>query len=338
MTENKTVSVPQEPSEQTGAKVLLPPDESLWRKYSAHHEFPLSTLASVVLHAFVILMVAMFGAILFNWRSDQEPPEVGNLIFAGGGGEGGGDPDASEDPSNQLVFDPTRRGDANPQLEYIPEDLRRPEDSAQARLIEQAQTADRKTRGINDPSLRPGSSGRGGPGSGGGRGRGIGLGEGQGSGPGKATQRARRMQRWDLSFGHDNTPEEYIRKLNNLQAILLVPGPDDQFRVYRDLTQRPLRGRIEPRAEINKLNRIYFVQDDPQHLEALIHILGLDSPPRYLAAFFPRSLEEELLRTELAHAGLTEEGIDQKKLATKFTAERREERWVVRVVEQKPRP
>jgi hypothetical protein len=205
-------------------------------------------------------------------------------------------------------------------------------------LIQEAQAANQKTQVITDANRKPGAPGSGGPGGGGGKGQGAGPGEGEGVGPGKMTKRAKRMQRWDISLGYDNTPEEYVRKLANLQAILLVPARGNEFRVYRDLSNRPLRGVIETRAEIDRLNRIYFVQRDEQHMESLAQILGLGIPPQYLAVFFPKGLEDELLRQELEHSGLTEDEIDQKKLATKFSAERRGGQWVVRVLEQKPRP
>src|SRR5262249_4737355 len=72
----------------------MPPEPSVFMKYSQHHEFPLSTMASIVSHALVLLMAALAAGLIIHWGGDREPPEVDNIVFAGGGGdgEGGGNP------------------------------------------------------------------------------------------------------------------------------------------------------------------------------------------------------------------------------------------------------
>ena len=327
-----TAAKPAAPAEAP----LVPPEETFWRKYSPNHEVPLSTMASFVIHFFLGLLVIALGANFF-WGGDPEPPAVDNIVFAGGGGpgDGGGAPDALLDPREAVAFDPNFRGSTvRSDLTYDPKDIP-PLPSDAGRPIEEVRTGVDQAKGIADAARRIGSQGRGGPGTGGGKGSGDGPGEGDGSGPGKQTKRAKRMERWVLNFRY-NSGEEYARRLENLQAILVVPE-GDKFRVYEDLSRRPVRGTVKTLAEINQLNRIYWRDDNPDSVAALAQALGWPTVPRYVAAFFPRDLEEELARQERAYRGLTEEEIDARRLETIFQAERVAGRWNVKVVDQRPR-
>src|SRR5262249_25503504 len=40
---------------------LVPPDETIWQRYSPHHEFPLSSVTSVTLHILVIVLLGLLG-------------------------------------------------------------------------------------------------------------------------------------------------------------------------------------------------------------------------------------------------------------------------------------
>src|SRR5579884_3305860 len=66
-------------------KVL--PEEQFWQRYSPHHEFPLSSTASVALHILVLafLSVAAWAALYF-FGDDTKPPDVSAVVVDSGGG------------------------------------------------------------------------------------------------------------------------------------------------------------------------------------------------------------------------------------------------------------
>ncbi|MCI0463725.1 MAG: TIGR03067 domain-containing protein [Gemmataceae bacterium] len=118
-------------------------------------------------------------------------------------------------------------------------------------------------------------------------------------------QRQQRQLRWTLRFD-TRDGRNYLRQLQALGAILAIPDEESQFRVIRDLSQRPAQGKIE---EIAQLNRIYWIDQKPHSVASLSLALGLAAPPRFLVAFFPEKVEQDLLRLELAHVGRKEEEI-----------------------------
>jgi hypothetical protein len=144
------------------------------------------------------------------------------------------------------------------------------------------------------------------------------------------------MDRWIISINYVNG-EDYLNKLANLQAVVAFPEGAGQFRVFMDLTNRPFQGQPQTAAELSKLNRIYWAQSDSAVLKDLAKSLGVASPPSLAYVFFPRALEEELLAKELAYAGLTEDQLNERKIETKFRAQRQSDKWLVTVLEQKPR-
>src|SRR5262245_47193277 len=65
-----------------------PPEETFWKHYSPHHEFPLSLLSSAMLHAIGItfLLLVAFGIILAFKSNHSLPVDPVQLIKGGGGG------------------------------------------------------------------------------------------------------------------------------------------------------------------------------------------------------------------------------------------------------------
>lgn len=66
-----------------------------WRRYSPHHELPLSGAASVVLHAVLIALLFLAGVLAVRSR-DTGPLEVGTVVIGGESGNGG---EAVENPA-----------------------------------------------------------------------------------------------------------------------------------------------------------------------------------------------------------------------------------------------
>src|SRR5689334_1487060 len=77
--------VPTSPDNQVSTKttpagkpLLVPPEEQFWKRYSPHHEFPLSSATSVALHIIAIGLLLLV-AILF-WTSKKDTSDVPELI------------------------------------------------------------------------------------------------------------------------------------------------------------------------------------------------------------------------------------------------------------------
>src|SRR4051794_7955099 len=73
----------------------VPPDETIWKRYSPHHEAPLSFVGSVALHALVLGLLVVYGVLMFMWfKSQPKPLPIDTIRMPGGGG---GDPKGKGD-------------------------------------------------------------------------------------------------------------------------------------------------------------------------------------------------------------------------------------------------
>src|SRR5438105_3391645 len=69
-----------------------PPAGTFWRRYSAHHEFPLSLSSSIFLHIVGFVLLGGFLLALFGLNADRElPVSVIHVGGSGGNPEGVGD-------------------------------------------------------------------------------------------------------------------------------------------------------------------------------------------------------------------------------------------------------
>jgi hypothetical protein len=314
----------------------VPPEEKFWKHYSPHHEFPLSSAASVLLHV-VVFTVLIVGSIVLAKYFDKGPKvEIGEIVIAGGGGS----PDGAEGPptgveAKKEAVQPATP-DTEPRTETKPEELK-PVNATPAPVIESAKNPDRdieKYIGTSQKVAAAGQSlrqkvdaaiagsaskGRGGPGQGGGKGKGVGTGEGDLSGPGKAkiTQRKKRQQRWVMIFNVGNS-DDYARQLQSLKAYLAVPVPeeDGKYFMIEDLTKRPVEGK---KSDLNGVNRIYWIDDKPESVASLARSLGINPVPSFIVAFFPEELEKDLLDKELAYGHVAEDRIEE----TRFKVQRK---------------
>src|SRR5262249_28203809 len=199
-----------------GQPARLPPEERFWKRYSPHHEFPLSLSSSFFLHV-VILVVLLFGGGFLLWlglRRVRPGLPVGALV--GPGGSGGNPQGIGTNRGDGIIpsgpeavdKDPVKEILTNPKSEQLKDpDATRSQigdllDQASGkRLIEEEapltdqrldeilkKLSEKKTQGI------VAGRGDGGTGTGGGRGKGEGTGTGGGKGPGQGrplTDRAR---------------------------------------------------------------------------------------------------------------------------------------------------
>jgi hypothetical protein len=287
----------------------VPPEPRFWQRHSPNHEFTLSSTASFFLHALLFSFLLFGGALLAGIipRGQNRGPAIGVIALP------------NEDSKQPI----SGAADAAAKSELLPERERKPHYDAAAgareslneprgptevdlaipdrgngkRFLEWSQHETRKL----DQRARTATTIPGGP---------VGS-----TGPvGKAEiKRTIRQQRWTMLF---NTKDgnDYARQLKVLGAILAIPEPSGQYRLIRDLGQRPAQGKIE---DLSKIDRIYWVDDKPESVQSLSKALGISPPPKQVVAFFPEKLEKELLSKELAFAGRKEESIKSTQFAIK---------------------
>jgi hypothetical protein len=137
------------------------------------------------------------------------------------------------------------------------------------------------------------------------------------------------MLRWTMLF-NTQTGADYLRQLRGLGAILAVPvkeGERPEYRVVRNLSQRPAQLRDE---DLSKIKRIYWMDGNPRSVREVMSALGLQLQPSHFVAFMPEELEKKLLRLEKAHQGLEENEIFE----TKFRIVEKGGRFEPEVIEQ----
>lgn len=327
---------PVKTAPKTPAKsATQPPDERFWKRYSRHHEFPISSVASIVIHSIMVLVLVLIGIAVIASHNQPLPMDTIALSDGGGGGNPEGDGNgpgngvppppskevAANDNDSKVVAAP--RQDPNP--DALPEPKVNPVElppNADQRQIEPDNNAFNEISGRSSDlqhklleGLRAGK-GQGGSGSGGGKGTGVGTGEGPGTGPGKGNigVRQKRLLRWTLVFS-TTTGEDYRRQLSALGAILAVPQPDKSYIVIRDLSHVPVHGKVE---DPNKLNRIFWIDDKRESVAALSHALGIRPQPEFMVAFFPEELEQELLHKELAYRNRSEDEIRETRFEVRY--------------------
>jgi hypothetical protein len=325
-----------------------PPFEPpFWTRYSAHHEFPLSSATSISLHVLALVFMIVAGWFVANLL-EKDKLEVGTLeesTFAGGGGNRQGEGNAPGDRppvSGTENVDTPKNEPVKPSGPVAADSLKKPIldpldvmlDDKDGRTINQANeavqslsklTKDARSKLFN--SIGPGK-GLGGPGKDGGKGTGNDKGEGAFSGAGKSkfSSRQQRVLRWVMRFNTFNG-NDYRRQLAGLGAILAFPQPEGGYMVYRDLNQKPAKGEVE---DIASIKRIFWVDEKKDSIRSLADAMGVPVPDGPIVAFFPEKLEAELLRKELAYKGKKEEDIKE----THFKINARGGSFVPEVAEQ----
>jgi hypothetical protein len=321
-----------------------PVEEPFWHRYSPHHEFPLSSATSIALHVLALVFLIVAGWFVANLL-EKSKLEVDTLEMAGGGGSPHGEGNAPGDRppagGTENVESP-RNEQETPSSPTPAADLKKPIldpldvvlDDPNGRTIDQANQAVKNLEKLRKDvrsklfnSLGPGL-GKAGSGTGGGKDTGKDKGEGPYSGPGKNkfTSRQKRLLRWVMQF---NTFDgnDYRRQLAGLGAILAFPQADGSYMVYRDLNQRPAKGKIE---DINGIKRIFWSDDKRKSIESLSEALGVPVPDEPIIAFFPVELENELLKKELNYKNKKEDDIKE----TRFKVNFRGGKYVPEVTEQ----
>jgi hypothetical protein len=299
-------------------KKLMPPEEKFWQHYSPHHEFPWSSVISVALHGLAVFLVVVLFVRLAKEDNEDAPLPLEPIVIAGGGGNihgvgnapGHATPKEAENETTTEEPATTTPTEKQPKLNQVIEDpLKLPElTQKNTRTITPPNAAIQGLAALSKDARAEAfeglaaPKGGGGTGRGGGKGSGIGTGEGEHAGAGKEStlnNRQKRTLRWTMTFNTANG-EDYLRQLSALKAILAVPVPQGGAYWVFDLSH----GRHHPvtKTNLNYLKRIFWVDKTTGSVRNLAGALGLQQQPPWIAAFFPVSLEQKLLKKELAYA------------------------------------
>jgi hypothetical protein len=336
----------------------VPPEEQFWKRYSPHHEFPLSSVTSFALHvlAFVLMILVAWWIAKFAADRDKPLPEVVVVVQQGGGGgnpKGEGDNPGSpltggapqEDPGEapkEDVAAPNNQKNILDKPKNVPPPVQvDTKDNSTERLLQQASEAQRSLQKVNrdaqDKMRRNiAGQGKGGPGSDGGKDRGKDTGTGRGTGPGQDLDvRIKRTMRWVMVFNtYDGN--DYAHQLAGLGAILAFPqakGEKLMYMAVSDLNARPAKGRVDSIEKIQG-DRIYWVDDKRESITPLCMALGIRPVPDHVVAFFPKRVEDKLLELELGYKGLREDQIFE----TRFAIRKSPRGYEPEVIEQKENP
>jgi hypothetical protein len=314
----------------TEEKDPAPPEERFWKRYSPHHEFPLSSVGSIVLHILSIGALVVIAYIITRTRSDEQiaPPTLdvvavpGLPKIAGGGGEPGGREDApggasttggkeivksDEPPQTRPGNVPQEKGETLKMVELQPLDVKVTEGGTRQivgineKVIGDLNTVVEQARKKIADDMARAARGKSGPGKGGGEGSGDGVGVGSKSGPGiqsgQATIRQRRQARWKMFFSTAGGAD-YLQQLRALGAYMGVPQVKGDNQIDYLLIKDIKRPAKLLREDVSKLNRIFWFDHEPRSVLGMAQALGLAKPPPFFVAFFPQQLEERLRQLE----------------------------------------
>ena len=85
---------PVSPNGVASKKAPMPPDEKFWKRYSPHHEAPLSGVTSLVLHIMIPCLIAIYFFIFSKYLQEANKPiPLGVVAIGEPNAGGGGNPD-----------------------------------------------------------------------------------------------------------------------------------------------------------------------------------------------------------------------------------------------------
>ena len=313
------------------------PGQPVWKNFTRDREFPFSTVGSLLIHGLFFGLITV--SVLVN-RSRNDAIEIEPVTWTDppGAGTRGSDSTLRQgipqgiDVMETLAQRPIRRIDDDPPPPAIKIDTPQPvlpdeanrEPAPPLKPLPQLASF---MKGMPSGSANKGSGGPG-PGSGG-----VGQGSaGTGAGPdgaGHISQKTKRQLRWTLLFTTAGAAD-YLQQLQILKAEMGVQAKDGSTRMVRDLSRRPaLLESSRPPAE-----RIFWMDDNAASVRALAEELRIDGELWRMIAFFPESLEKQLLEKELLYGkGFGRKSEDDIK-ETKFRVEIRYGQAKISVVEQ----
>lgn len=295
---------------------LEPGEATFWQAHSSRFEMPISfTSSALIMAGLFALLLGIYFVANRGDKQDGVPIALSDAGFddEGTGSEGVGgvaDPIAlGFTPPTEQDVQSLPHPDAIPEIQKDIEDKLRLEDpnSATPLSMQKAtaystfdKTARDKLLGLGAQRGTPG-----GPGSGDDN-KGAGVG-----GTGSSSTRARSM-RWVMRFS-TRSGKDYLDQLASLKAVVVVPIPPDGKTafVFRDLIN-PRPGTYVEEKEWTKLaGQIQFCDYKKTSVTEVSAALNLDFVPASFWAFFPKDLEGELSRLEVAYGNKQPEQIEE---------------------------
>lgn len=295
-----------------------PPPEQFWSRYNRRFEFPISAAAAVLLHSGVaalllIVLVQLMGSSPSRGAVPIElVPELG-LDDDGSGRPGGGgfpDPLVEKDASPwtaslALLPDPAKLPDVTQSIRKLIDDEAGaiPISPANAPQYQELDEVLRKKL-LQNPGAKKGAGTEPGRGD---------TGE-KGSGPGgdKNDDSRARSLRWVLRFSTESG-RDYVDQLAALKAQILIPIPPEnkETLIVPDLKERK-KHRPGTDADLKQLaGKVKFSDARKDSVESVCAELGIEVKPRTFWAFFPKEVEDELLKKEKAYRNRLPENIEE---------------------------
>ncbi len=308
-------NVPPDPTQIPEA----PPEEEFWERYNKRLEFPIATVAAVLLHLTVAACLVFFFLGYFGKNVDKSGvpvslvPDMGGLDDEGTGSAGSGgitDPlkeakSTSLEEQLKVLPDPSQlpviKDNIKESLKYDNEgnipvsDFNAP-----------AYAAVDKT--LADKLLGIGAKKGAGPGAGSGDDGTKGTGPG---GTGANSSRARSL-RWVMRF-RTNSGEDYVAQLAAMGAVIIVPLPPENkqclyFTNLKNLNEK----KMCTDDDLRKLaGQIKFSDTRPDSVRAVCDVLGVKENAKSFWAFFPRGLEDEVSKKEIGYRNRRPEDIEE---------------------------
>jgi hypothetical protein len=291
-----------------------PPEEEFWERYNGRLEFPLSTVAAVLLHVAVGALLVFVLVRLMDHGDDRSAVPVKlidaiGMDDAGDGSAGSGGSDAVKEGENQFKAQqdilPTPQA-----LEKAREDIKRMvlEDPTGSLPIAASNAAAFEV--IDKELAKKMLGSRRGQGPGDGTGTDGSTGKGPG-GSGADSTRARSL-RWVLRF-RTADGSDYVAQLAAMGATVLVPlPPENRECLYFSDLRNTGNKRTATEDDLKQLSgQIKFSDTRPGSVAGVCAALGVQQPARSFWAFFPRGLEDELSRKELNYRNRRSEDIEE---------------------------
>ncbi len=285
-------------------------EESVWKRYSPHYEFPMSLVIALGLHVIAFLIVVAYMTIQINWGNPKvpdnelvvvhEPRIEGEKENDNPGGHTGNLGDNSPDPFAPK-FDPLALDKVDgPTVQDPLTDLNAPPEN-------------KTSRDFQNNSKRPGLPGPIGTGD-------LGK-EGNNIGPGsKGGSLMARNKRWNIRFDYDE-PETLIGQFKSLGVTVAARLNNGRFLVY-DQFAPSIKCKEMNDEEFSKYmntgKRLWFVNMNRTVCENFEIGVSLSERALKLILIIPPEMEKAVLQAELAHHRMTEDEIRTKQLGTSF--------------------
>jgi hypothetical protein len=294
---------------------VTPPTEEFWKRYSPHHEFPLSSITSVTVHVLVVVLLLLGAWVAVRMGLADENKKIpvtpikilengegtaNGILGKKGVGDGPLTEEVGDNPEPPRSTKPIELMDL-PESNLDPINLPNYKDKEGKRIIDPGAKNPvlEALHQLDEEARIKLFSGVGG------KGRPNGSGTSGSTKGNNLSKRQKRLLRWTMIF-NTRDGNDYAAQLDALGAILAVPSPGGkEYLLIRDLKGRPAQGKVEDLASIQS---IYWIDDKPDSVAGLAWALGIN-PPKHIVAFFPAELENKLAELERAYKGLKEDDI-----------------------------